>query len=314
MENDSWEKCARTLSLNTESDLIKLCDLLQTLCKNVILNPSEKKYRIVKLSNKGIQDRLVNRKGGLEFLNAVGFQTKVLDGSKVLELVVDIDDEISYIYQMEESLVWLASTVETCVKMSEIYKRQPNESCAECVIHLKLPTGTSVYGGFSRTEPVSTVLSFACCFFNPDRATSVMLRQAHNATAVVTGEELGMDLSQLGLCPRATLIVSVLSDEKRSDTMQQSQKKVACDIKDQKEKAEKIRLQKLLEREAIQREKEKALIAYKTDRDAVKDRVAYSGRVQQNTDLDNPANMGKTSIQSEDILQIDNVEEVKKNM
>jgi hypothetical protein len=100
MENDSWEKCARTLSLNTESDLIQLYDLLQTLCKNVILNPSEKKYRIVKLSNKGIQDRLVNRKGGLEFLNAVGFQTKVVDGSKVLELLVDRDDEISYIYQV----------------------------------------------------------------------------------------------------------------------------------------------------------------------------------------------------------------------
>jgi hypothetical protein len=37
----------------------------------------------------------------------------------------------------------------------------------------------------------------------------------------VTGEELEMDLSQLGLCPRATLIVSVLSDEKRVDIMQQ---------------------------------------------------------------------------------------------
>ncbi len=99
MEND-WEKCARTLSLNTKKELFDLSELLQILCKNVILNPSEKKYRIVKLSNKGIQERLVNRKGGLEFLNAVGFQTKVLDRSKVLELVVDDDEEISFIYQV----------------------------------------------------------------------------------------------------------------------------------------------------------------------------------------------------------------------
>jgi hypothetical protein len=51
------------------------------------------------------------------------------------------------------------------------------------MIPVPLISGTSVYGGFSRTEPVSTVLSFACCFFHTDRASSVMLRQAHNATA-----------------------------------------------------------------------------------------------------------------------------------
>jgi hypothetical protein len=58
-------------------------------------------------------------------------------------------------------------------------------------------------------------------------------------------------------------------------------------------------------------------LAYKNDRDEQKVRVAYKGRVQdtdtQNMDTDSPANTDKKSIESEDILQIANVEDDKKN-
>ena len=59
--------------------------------------------------------------------------------------------------------------------------RPPSAPCAECTIQLRLPTGLSVTGGFASTDPVSAVLSFACCFFRSDKCDSVMLRQAHNA-------------------------------------------------------------------------------------------------------------------------------------
>jgi hypothetical protein len=75
--------------------------------------------------------------------------------------------------------------------------RLDNESCAEGIIQIRLPTGLTVSGGFSRTDSGSSVLSFACCFFRPDKYSSVVLRQTHSAA---TGESRRQYFERL-YCP-----------------------------------------------------------------------------------------------------------------
>jgi hypothetical protein len=72
--------------------------------------------------------------------------------------------------------------------------RLDNESCAEGIIQIRLPTGLTVSGGFSRTDSGCSVLSFACCFFRPDKYSSVVLRQTHSAA---TGESRRLHFKRL---------------------------------------------------------------------------------------------------------------------
>lgn len=49
-------------------------------------------------------------------------------------------------------------------------------------MQLRMPTGIVVAGGFARTDLCSSILSFACCYFRPDKYDSVVLRFMHDAT------------------------------------------------------------------------------------------------------------------------------------
>jgi PUB domain len=235
----AWEKCARMLPLNTSAELADLQELLGTVCRNVVENPEELKYRTIRLGNKVIESGLVSRKGGMEFLRAAGFKTRSVEDKKVLQL--DEKEDGVEIMEIEEAVSWLNSTVDSCLRMAEMGKRKSTDCCAECIIHLRLPTGATVAGGFMKTDLVSSVLSFACCFFQHERAEDIRLRQTHKATEVISGEELEQTLEQFGLCPRATLVVSLLSEEARKSTMNCVFVKVAVDLKEQKEKAERTR-------------------------------------------------------------------------
>ena len=55
---------------------------------------------------------------------------------------------------------WLNDTLSNC----EVQTKNNNESCADCVLNIKLPTGTSVYGGFMKHEKLIDVLSYASCY------------------------------------------------------------------------------------------------------------------------------------------------------
>ena len=189
-----WERSARLLQSNTRAELFDLLDLLSTICKNIIDSPQESKYRVIKLTNKAIQSRLVGRKGGIEFLTAAGFVTKTLDAAKVLQLDVIPGEENEQITELEESLEWLRTTVDTCIKMADTHQRQPHESCAEGMVQLRFPTGLTVIGGFARNDRARDVHSFACCFYNTDKSTCVRLRQSHNAKAAMDEHDLDKTL------------------------------------------------------------------------------------------------------------------------
>lgn len=117
--SSGWEKCARAISLNTRAEIFDLLNLLQTICLNIISHPEDSKYRIIKLNNATIQSRLLGRQGGEEFLSAIGFKTVVVDTIRTLQLDIDNAVSPSKLVDIDESLSWLSSTVDTCIKGAE---------------------------------------------------------------------------------------------------------------------------------------------------------------------------------------------------
>lgn len=66
-------------TLNKDRDQVKVC--VETLCKyldNVINNPAEEKFRKIRLSNKAFVERIASLQGTEEFLQAAGFEIKML--------------------------------------------------------------------------------------------------------------------------------------------------------------------------------------------------------------------------------------------
>ena len=132
--------------------------------------------------------------------------TKTLDAAKVLQLEMIPGEENEQTMELEESLTWLRTTIDTCIKMADKHQRQPNESCAEGMVQLRFPTGLTVIGGFARNDQLRDVLSFACCFYHADKSPCVRLRQSHNAKAGM--DEQDLDKTLVGYQPRFTHPIS----------------------------------------------------------------------------------------------------------
>lgn len=66
-------------TLNKDKDKVKICvDTLIKYLDNVINNPTEEKYRKIRLSNKAFKERVSQLNGTEEFLQACGFEIKQL--------------------------------------------------------------------------------------------------------------------------------------------------------------------------------------------------------------------------------------------
>lgn len=66
-------------TLNKDKEKVKVC--VETLCKyldNIINNPSEEKFRKIRISNKAFSERVSSMEGTEEFLQAAGFEMKML--------------------------------------------------------------------------------------------------------------------------------------------------------------------------------------------------------------------------------------------
>ena len=295
-------RCSRYLLLNNPEDLTDLQQTLATIVGNIVDNPTEAKFRSLRLSNKLVQNKIATRKGGFEFLNAAGFEMAVNDGGeKVMRLPESVE-----VASLQLALSWLNDNVATCLQYAAA-RSFPSSSfaavsaaaakaspCAECTIQIKLPTGTSAAGGFARNEPVSAVLDFAKTFFALERTGgSVLLRAAHDAS-VLCGEGGGegggegewegegegggeRTLEQAGLFPRALVICSTQSDDERGALLQKTKAHVNQEVKNSVVSAEQLKLKKQAEFEAKKREKERALLAFRGDREDRKDRAALAG-------------------------------------
>ncbi|CAH0746833.1 unnamed protein product [Bemisia tabaci] len=71
--------CLMIHTLNRNKEKVASC--VEILCKyleNVVKNPTEEKYRKIRMSNKIFQEKVVNLEGTKEFLAAAGFQEQLL--------------------------------------------------------------------------------------------------------------------------------------------------------------------------------------------------------------------------------------------
>ena len=188
-----WEKCARLLALNSPVELIQINDIARTLITNIVEKPTEEKYRTVKCSNKIINQNILSKSGGVDFLICAGFVASIDEETslKILSYIpknnfnlkksklISNEDK----KELEDCLEWLSSTIQDCNELWKIRKsRNPRltqeESCAECIIQIKLPTGINVSGGFMGNDLFLDVKNFAKGFFSEQRFYNVYIWMA----------------------------------------------------------------------------------------------------------------------------------------
>jgi len=169
----TWEKCARLLLLNPLSKLLIFQKTVQTIFDNIISYPDDNKYITLKTSNASIRSKILEVNGGLEFFMGVGFRSKIdQSDSKVLTLCIERTDDYVVILGrlLSSGRDWLADTISTCnsiVTKTDCPKLA--ETCADCIINIKLPTGATVCGGFLKEDKLLDVLTYACSYFDKDR-------------------------------------------------------------------------------------------------------------------------------------------------
>ena len=180
----SWEKCARLLVINSPNDLNQIISTASTLINNIIKNPEVEKYRTVKCSNAVLHQNLLSKSGGAEFLLCIGFNTAVDVSTGLKTLVFTPKNNfnakksnivpVADIKELEDSMEWLCSTVQDCIELWKLRKLNDsklteNDSCCECIIQIKLPTGTTVSGGFMKNDLFMDIKLFARSYFHRDR-------------------------------------------------------------------------------------------------------------------------------------------------
>lgn len=74
--------------------------MLYTICSNILQHPDDPKYKRLNKDGKAVQGKLAPAKGGLEFLKAIGFEEKVIDGET--KLVFTRDSDAHLVEHMEE--------------------------------------------------------------------------------------------------------------------------------------------------------------------------------------------------------------------
>ena len=95
-------------TLNKDTERVKIC--IETLCKyldNVMNNPTEEKFRKIRMSNKAFTERVASLEGTEEFLQAAGFEMKMLP----------FEDHEERFFVMEETL---ANDVERLKNVKEV--------------------------------------------------------------------------------------------------------------------------------------------------------------------------------------------------
>ncbi|XP_071826369.1 UBX domain-containing protein 6-like [Apostichopus japonicus] len=88
--------CTMINSINRDFDALKIGkDILCKYVDNIYNHPGEDKYRKIRIGNKAFQERVVTLKGGIEFLQAVGFQQKELPHQDATELFWVLPEEFA---------------------------------------------------------------------------------------------------------------------------------------------------------------------------------------------------------------------------
>lgn len=165
-DDKPWQKCARRLMLNRISDVDRVLTNCEKVIQNIILHPTEPKYRTIRCGNASFRSNVLDLPGGAEVLQAAGFEWSVnTEGEKIVVFGREGGE-----VHLTDALLWLRSTVDTCKRFAKAKSALDGDICADCVVQVRLPTGTTVSGGFMRGDLLQDVRDFAACYFNSIRS------------------------------------------------------------------------------------------------------------------------------------------------
>ena len=118
-----------TLCRDRDRDALQAC--ITTVCKyldNVSSHPDDPKYRKIKWMNKSLQQKVGKLKGGIEFLQAVGFERKLISSDEGDNEFLVLPDEvdISHLVSCKEVLTNvepLKPELDRCARVFKAYHR-----------------------------------------------------------------------------------------------------------------------------------------------------------------------------------------------
>ena len=80
----SWEQCLALLELNLKHEYAVCVETVTKMLTNITSNPSEPKFRKIRVSNPGFAAKVYSLKGAPELFTLVGFKDTVEEGFLVL--------------------------------------------------------------------------------------------------------------------------------------------------------------------------------------------------------------------------------------
>eukprot|EP00607_Mallomonas_marina_P006744 CAMPEP_0182439974 /NCGR_PEP_ID=MMETSP1167-20130531/86763_1 /TAXON_ID=2988 /ORGANISM="Mallomonas Sp, Strain CCMP3275" /LENGTH=231 /DNA_ID=CAMNT_0024633791 /DNA_START=445 /DNA_END=1140 /DNA_ORIENTATION=- len=188
-------------------------------------------------------------------------------------LIYDMKKEIECMQrEFQGGQDWLSETMMTCQEMITSTQRTAHDICAPCVIQLRFSTGQSVQGGFTGQDLLIDILSYARCYYIESRCEHVVLRLPDSPYCIEGERELLKTLEESGLMPKAVLLVSTKSVEEQREMMKQTSQHVKEEKKEVAKKHQKIKEEKQRAKEAMKRERERAILSFQEDRENQKER------------------------------------------
>lgn len=158
--------------LNSILKLEIFFETIVQIVENISSAPGIEKFRTLKYSNAFINGKIIEVSGGVDFLHGIGFRSFTdTEIGKFLRLDFEhaTGTDNDTIENLHIGVKWLTNTISTCRLCSYSVARAGKDSCSECTIVIRLPTGASVSGGFMRGDKLYHVRSFACCYFIKER-------------------------------------------------------------------------------------------------------------------------------------------------
>lgn len=166
--------------LNSIDELDNFEKLICQVIENILLNPTEEKYRTLKTSNAAVKTKLLGISGGNELLHALGFRQRVND-ENITVLVLEegkigkdlqyhlssVKDWLKHNFPIFRTFAATGLTTDRSGSSSSIGSSE--RICCDIVVNVRLPTGSTVSGGFLAGDTIVDVIQFVSTYFASDR-------------------------------------------------------------------------------------------------------------------------------------------------
>lgn len=107
-EANEWKEMVEEICKEVPAGQAEVLKVIQTILKNLIEYPKEKKYRVIKLDNKKIQSTIGSSNTAIKFLTKLGFE-------RMGEVLTLFNDKYNYKVLEEAKYALMSSSANTNV-------------------------------------------------------------------------------------------------------------------------------------------------------------------------------------------------------